>query len=138
MPAFSFHRFSLFAAGFALHLAVVPTATAQNEPNLRAVVVSPEARAAATRVLPRRAIVEGLNVPLNDLQITDLQGRDISAHVEPRTEGGKVTLDLAQASAIVLKSKTVQTIAAPREGKIVLPGGAVVPFPLSTATGAGS
>jgi hypothetical protein len=89
--------------------------------------------AAITRPVPRRAIVEGLAEPVQNLQLMDLQGRDISGQVEARMENGKVTLNLAQPSAVVVKSRHLQTIAIPPEGKMVLPGGALAP--LSTDTG---
>ena len=86
------------------------------------------------RAVPRRAIVENLSAPLGDLRITDLQGRDISREVDARIEDGKVTLNMAQPSPVVLKSKTVQTVALSAGKKIVLPGGAVVPIPAAPAT----
>jgi hypothetical protein len=127
MHAFPYRLFALFAASFSALFAATLEAGAQNERiERRATTVSPVQT--ATRSLPRRAIVEGVAEPLQNLRITDLQGRDISAQVEARTESGKLTLDLAQPSAVVLKSKTIETIKAPRSGKIVLPGGAVVPL----------
>jgi hypothetical protein len=75
----------------------------------------------------KRSIVEGLAEPLDELQITDLNGRDIAAQVQPRTENSRLTLNLAQPTAVVLKPKTVKILKAPTTGRIVLPGGAVVP-----------
>jgi hypothetical protein len=127
MHAFPYRLFALFAVCFSALFATTSDASAQTErPERRATTVSPVLT--GTRSLPRRAIVEGVSEPLQNLRITDLQGRDISAQVEARTESGKLTLDLAQPSAVVLKSKTIETIKAPRSGKIVLPGGAVVPL----------
>jgi hypothetical protein len=119
--------FVLFALCFGVLLAMTLEASAQNQqPELRATTALPAL--AATRSLPRRAVVEGISEPVQNLRITDLQGRDISAQVAARTESGKLTMDLAQPSAVVLKSKSIETIKAPKSGKIVLPGGAVVPI----------
>lgn len=110
-----------------LLLVLVSAAVAQSSPPPTA--VAPAERAAVTRAIQRRAIVEGLSEPVGNLRITDLNGRDISVEVDARSEGGKVSLNLAQPAAVVLKSKTLQTLAAPRSGKIILPGGALVPLP---------
>lgn len=131
MLAFLVTRFASIGTLAVLAVAIVPMSIAQSEPRLR--VATPADLASVARALPRRAIVENLSVPLEELRITDLQGRDISREVDARTEGGKVTLNMAQPTPVVLKSKTVQTVAFPAGKKIVLPGGAVVP----PASGAG-
>jgi hypothetical protein len=129
-----FHgRFARLVARFAPFLVIVTSVTAQIERRATNPTIG---KAAITRTHPHRALVEGLSVPLQDLRVTDLQGRDISDAVAARMENGKVTLDLGQPSAVVLKPKTVQTISVLNTEKIVLPGGAVVPMTASgTSTG---
>jgi hypothetical protein len=133
MHAFSQCRFAPVVALIATSLFIPASIlTAQND--IRATAHPAALADAATRLTPRRAIVEGVAEPAQNLRITDLHGRDISAQVAAKTEDGKLTLNLAQPSAVVLKSKTIEKIRAPRTGKIVLPGGAVVPMTGSTAT----
>lgn len=126
MHAFPYRLFALLVVCISALPAVTADAIAQNERS--ATKTAPGLAAVATRPAPRRAIVEGVVEPVQNLRITDLQGRDISAQVGARTENGKLTMDLAQSSAVVLKSKSIETIQAPRNGRIVLPGGAVVPL----------
>ncbi|MEO6004126.1 MAG: hypothetical protein ABIZ04_10660 [Opitutus sp.] len=86
------------------------------------------ARTTDGRTSPRRAIVNGLTLPVHELRITDLAGQDISAQVEAKSLDGKLSLNLAQPSAIVLKPKAISTMAVAVHGKVTLPGGAVVPL----------
>ena len=80
------------------------------------------------RTSPRRAIVNGLTLPVHELRITDLAGQDISAQVDAKSVDGKLSVDIAQPSAVVLKPKDISTMAVPTHGKLTLPGGAVVPL----------
>ncbi|HTO03957.1 MAG TPA: hypothetical protein VL069_09660 [Opitutus sp.] len=130
MRAFFSFRLARTFSRFISLLALAATAVAQDTPRRTAA----QMETAVTRVAPRRAIVEGLAEPVQNLRLMDLQGRDISGQVEARVENGKVTLNLAQPSAVVVKSKNVQTLVVPPEGKIVLPGGALVPLSASTGT----
>lgn len=77
---------------------------------------------------PRRAVVEGLSEPLLNLQVVDLDGRDVSGAIRPREEGGKVTIDLPTTDAVVLKPREIRTEVLRGEGRTVLPGGAVIPL----------
>lgn len=123
MQAFLLSRLVRTFSAFTSLLALAATTVAQDIPPDKAA----QMETGVMRLAPRRAIVEGLAEPIQNLRLMDLQGRDISGQVEPRVENGKVTLNLAQPSAVVVKSKTLQTIAVPKEGKLVLPGGAVMP-----------
>ena len=133
MHAFS-HRWS--ARSFVRWILVLISpalALAQVDP--RAVVASPGLKNSAARTLPRRAVVEGLTESLQNLRITDLNGRDISPQVEAKSENGKITLDLAQPTAVVLKSKNIATMKVPATSRLVLPGGAVAPLSASSSSG---
>lgn len=133
MHAFSLGRSVRLIVGVAFLFVTAVTLIAQTEKRASA---DPASVPAATRALARRAIVEGLTEPVQNLSITDLQGRDISGQVDPRMEGGKLTLNLAQPSAVVLRQKTVPTLKVGSGEKIILPGGAVVPLPpIDPATG---
>lgn len=79
------------------------------------------------RPAERRAIVEGLSTPMPDLKIVDLNGRDVSNQVRPRTEGDKLSLDFSQRSAVVLKSRVISTLPVPSAGRMTLPGGVILP-----------
>jgi hypothetical protein len=107
-------------------------ASAQTPPNITA---SGSLNNAAVRKVPRRAVVEGLTEPLQNLRITDLGGRDILTEVQPKSEGGKITLDLAEPRAVVLKSKDILTLKLPEKGRMVLPGGAIAPLTHAAAQG---
>lgn len=131
MQAFLSIRLGRTFSRFASLLALASIAVAEDVPPKSAAQMR---ETAVTRVAPRRAIVEGIVEPVQDLRLMDLQGRDISSQVEARVENGKVTLNLAQPSPVVLKSRNLQTIAIPAERKITLPGGAVVPLPPTTGT----
>ena len=131
MQAFSSFRLARAFFGFTALLAAASITAAQDSRRRNAA----QMETTVTRAVPRRAIVEGVAEPVQDLRLMDLQGRDISSQVDARVENGKVTLDLAQPSAVVLKSKNLQTIAVPPDRKIILPGGAVVPLPSSAGSG---
>ena len=131
MPAFFSFRLARTVLRFSSLLALASVAVAQDVPRKSA---GQTMEIAVTRAVPRRAIVEGVAEPVQNLRLMDLQGRDISGQVDARIENGKVTLNLAQPSPVVLKSKTLQTIAIPPGQKITLPGGAVVPRPIATGT----
>src|SRR5438552_2351609 len=104
MHAFSSRRAARSLVRSCVLCVLVSIASAHADP--RATVVIPAEKPTATRPVERRAVIEGLTEPLQNLRITDLNGRDISAQVRARTEAGKVSLDLAQPSAVVLRSKT--------------------------------
>ena len=130
LPSPSMHAFSPRSSARSLVCSLLFVLTAglviaQTPP---ATIASPGLKNAAARNVPRRAVVEGLTEQLQNLRITDLGGRDILTEVEPKSEGGKITLNLAEPRAVVLKSKNIVTLKIPESGRMVLPGGAVAPL----------
>ena len=107
-------------------LAVGYASAAQPVPPAATAVVRPPVAALAER----RAVISGLTEPLENLKIVDLAGRDISGQAKARTEGGKVTVDFAHDKSIVLKPKTISTLAVPTGARMTLPGGVIVPHAL--------
>ncbi len=105
---------------FALALA------APAQPDRTAILTSPVS-STLTRAVERRAIVEGLTEPIQNLKVTDLAGRDIAAEVEPRTDRGVVTMNLGVQKPIVLKPRTIGTVVLKANERLVLPGGVIVP-----------
>lgn len=76
----------------------------------------------------RRVAIEGLDQPLANWRLSDLDGRDLSAELEPQTEAGKVTVALVAPRQFVMKTRSIATLASPEQGKLTLPGGVVVPL----------
>jgi hypothetical protein len=123
-------RWFTLALGAALSLV---SSFAETAPDRRAIETAATSRASPV-LPPRRAAVEGLNEPVANLRITNLNGQDISEAVAPRSEGGRLTLNIPRSSAIVLRPKTIPTIRATPATRMVLPGGAVVaPEPSPTS-----
>jgi len=133
MHVFPNKRLSRFFVGASIAAALASLVSAQTDQKKE---TDPAAlRATGVRSTPRRAVIEGLTQPAHELRITDLAGRDISAEVEPRTESGKVSLNLAQSSPIVIKPKAIPTMTVPLRGRVTLPGGAIIPLSGSEAVG---
>lgn len=74
----------------------------------------------------RELAIEGLKEPLSNLSWSDLQGRDLSTTLRPRREGERVVVSRPRPEPIVVKPKTIGTIAVPAGEKAVLPGGIVL------------
>jgi hypothetical protein len=74
-----------------------------------------------------RAILNGWEGSLESLQLLDLEGRDVTATVQPRMDDGQITLGLTGPAQLVAKSREVATLSVPDAERIKLPGGIVVP-----------
>lgn len=103
-------------------LSLAASAWAQVDRTAAATALSP-------RLAERRAVVEGLTVPLQNLKVTDMAGRDLSNEVQPRNERGAVTMNLAINAPIVLKPREIGTVVLKDNARLVLPGGVIMPSP---------
>lgn len=85
--------------------------------------------------LSRRVVLEGLPAAQRDLRLTDLEGRDVSAQLTPRSEDGKLSVTLSPAiRTFIVKPREIPTLT-PAAEKLRLPGGIVNAIGDPTAAG---
>lgn len=85
----------------------------------------------ANQATPPRQPVEqvsfGWDRSVESLRVLDLEGREISAEVEPRQEPGQINLKVPTQSPFVVKSDEVETRRLTSDERQVLPGGLFLP-----------
>jgi hypothetical protein len=77
---------------------------------------------------PPRLQVEGLRDAPADVRLTDLQGNDVSARLQPQAEAGTLSVSLASPEPFIAKSNAVKQVTVSRPVKVTLPGGVVMPL----------
>jgi hypothetical protein len=84
------------------------------------------AQPAAVRTDPAsRLLIEGLRDTLNNVRITDRNGRDITSAVEARVEESGISV-LARHEPLIVKPRRIETIEPDPANRVVLPGGMVI------------
>ncbi len=70
---------------------------------------------------------------MDDLRVLDLEGRDISAKMEPSQAAGRISLTVPSQQPFVVKSEQTETRRITSETRQVLPGGLFIPSTPETA-----
>ncbi|HEY0946302.1 MAG TPA: hypothetical protein VGD81_13585 [Opitutaceae bacterium] len=117
-----FFRYVLLpcAAGLALS-----PARGQVQPDARRLDRSPAGLTLLTQPTAR-LVVEDVQDSPGDLRVLDLDGQDVSARLQARSEGRRLSVALANTAPFIVKPKTVPRITLSAQ-KLTLPGGLVTP-----------
>ena len=76
---------------------------------------------------PRRVVLNGLNVPLDEVVLTDELGADLSDRLQPQEVDGAVTV-LAPARPFQIRPRHVALLKPGADERLTLPGGLAVPL----------
>jgi hypothetical protein len=75
-----------------------------------------------------RLRVEGLREAPGAVKLTDLQGHDLSTELQPRPEGGDLSVSLARPGPFIAKPSEIKHVALTGPQRLTLPGGVVMPL----------